>query len=722
VQDRRAIQSGSVGVTRFWFTLFGLYRVLESPFDPKLKTITDSFSGDPDFLRELTGSFAFWTDWCFPLYLKRFGEDGLSDLYPCQSPLIKTASPNGKVSWESIDADWFTWTKSPRRSERLREYLDVIRSATFPKQLGLSFMRDSGILRASFDSPSPFEWDSGPPPFVVKPSIKSKSDLRLGQLSFKEEAAGKLRVFAMVDNITQVVLSPLHDVLFNILSQLPNDGTFDQDASVLRCRSKMEVSKCAYSFDLSAATDRLPVQIQVSILDGMFPEVPGLGNAWRNLLIDRDYVIPSNPYGISEGSLRYSVGQPMGALSSWAMLALTHHLLIQYCFRTLNNRNISKPKGFWYTNYEVLGDDVVIFDHDVATAYLEVMARLGVDINMSKSISSRDGTALEFAKRTIFQGVDVSGLSWRLFSVADQTLSGRLTIMLDYLRRGSPLTRYKVQAILGWSERNLQTLSVGGSRLRSLKNGVNMLLGYFLKELPLEHRLKHLGKPTNKSVVSRDPIGSQLPVTQMIDNLIQVANIAVSQPDQLSSFRPVWSRDLERRLTSSALIDLYHRDSSDDLMNIQVELRDLLERYIRGELIPPLKAFLSYPGVWYSWRDGGVPDPRVRLGFWNDQSWYNQDDDLKILYSQLCEAIRSPFGLGGSSDLRRMDIDFVLEEILQLQTIRDAFLGVVASQKLIEVDSTPLNKLCKKLSYAQKRYDKFPASSSEDAFDMSDFQ
>lgn len=29
----------------------------------------------------------------------------------------------------------------------------------------------------------------------------------------------------------------------------------------------------------------------------------------------------------------YSVGQPMGALSSWAMLALTHHLIVQYAVR-----------------------------------------------------------------------------------------------------------------------------------------------------------------------------------------------------------------------------------------------------------------------------------------------------------------------------------------------------------------------------------------------------
>jgi hypothetical protein len=59
------------------------------------------------------------------------------------------------------------------------------------------------------------------------------------------------------------------------------------------------------------------------------------------LLIDRSYYlayekdekVPNGPDGIS---LRYSVGQPMGALSSFNMLAVTHHFLVQLAYqRTL---------------------------------------------------------------------------------------------------------------------------------------------------------------------------------------------------------------------------------------------------------------------------------------------------------------------------------------------------------------------------------------------------
>jgi len=48
---------------------------------------------------------------------------------------------------------------------------------------------------------------------------------------------------------------------------IPNDGTFDQDASVKRSIDKSKVSGKAYSFDLSSATDRLPISIQYRIID-----------------------------------------------------------------------------------------------------------------------------------------------------------------------------------------------------------------------------------------------------------------------------------------------------------------------------------------------------------------------------------------------------------------------------------------------------------------------
>lgn len=97
----------------------------------------------------------------------------------------------------------------------------------------------------------------------------------------------------------------------------------------------------------------------------------------------------------------------MGALSSWAMLAITHHLIVQFCA-------ISTGKavgGVWFQDYEVLGDDIQIFDRDVAAMYLQVMKGLGVDISLAISVVSMDGKVVEYAKRISLQNHDVSAIS-----------------------------------------------------------------------------------------------------------------------------------------------------------------------------------------------------------------------------------------------------------------------------------------------------------------------
>jgi len=50
----------------------------------------------------------------------------------------------------------------------------------------------------------------------------------LGRLATKDEPAGKIRVFAMVDAWTQWIMRPFHDMVFYILKFIPQDGTFDQ--------------------------------------------------------------------------------------------------------------------------------------------------------------------------------------------------------------------------------------------------------------------------------------------------------------------------------------------------------------------------------------------------------------------------------------------------------------------------------------------------------------
>jgi len=113
----------------------------------------------------------------------------------------------------------------------------------------------------------------------------------LGKLSEKEEAAGKIRVFGITDAITQSVMAPLSDYIFDLLKKLPSDGTFNQDGPLKRLvyltnATKEIVNPTFYSFDLSAATDRLPIQLQTDVLSTMFGD--DFANEWRKILVDRD--------------------------------------------------------------------------------------------------------------------------------------------------------------------------------------------------------------------------------------------------------------------------------------------------------------------------------------------------------------------------------------------------------------------------------------------------
>jgi hypothetical protein len=77
----------------------------------------------------------------------------------------------------------------------------------------------------------------------------------------------------MVDPVTQWVLAPLHRYIFSLLKGIKQDGTFDQDAAVAYLQQMLRSEPVAYSYDLSAATDRLPVELQKHLLNSLVPNM-----------------------------------------------------------------------------------------------------------------------------------------------------------------------------------------------------------------------------------------------------------------------------------------------------------------------------------------------------------------------------------------------------------------------------------------------------------------
>jgi hypothetical protein len=255
-------------------------------------------------------------------------------------------------------------------------------------------------------------------------------------LAIKEEPAGKVRVFAMVDCFTQWALRPIHDFFFKKLALRNNiDGTFNQLAPLKRVPFGM---KPIYSFDLSAATDRLPFKLQVQLLSKLFGD--DISKLIKTILVDRDFSTPDlrqlvdlgisiKPYTKENypSVVRYKVGQPMGAYTSWALLAVTHHLIIQHCAWTSG----IIPRTKLFNDYSVLGDDIVIWNKTVAFHYLKVLKALGVEVGLAKSIISMKSLGLEFAKKTIVKGIDVSPIPLKDASAAQR----RLSILTEFQKR-----------------------------------------------------------------------------------------------------------------------------------------------------------------------------------------------------------------------------------------------------------------------------------------------
>jgi hypothetical protein len=206
-----------------------------------------------------------------------------------------------------------------------------------------------------------------------------------GRLSIIKDPECKMRVIAISDYYTQFTLKPIHKLFMNLLRKLPCDRTFTQDPF-----HKWEGTDPFYSLDLSSATDRFPVHLQQKLLTYLVSTKYDLitsykyAESWSKLLTNRTFSYESKEY-------KYSVGQPMGCYSSWAAFTLAHHLVVQFCAK--------KKNKFPFSNYIILGDDIVIKDSEIAKCYINFMTKLGVDISLHKTHVSND--TYEFAKRWI---------------------------------------------------------------------------------------------------------------------------------------------------------------------------------------------------------------------------------------------------------------------------------------------------------------------------------
>lgn len=287
------------------------------------------------------------------------------------------------------------------------------------------------------------------------------------RLRVKHESGGKARVFATLDNFSQSSLKPIHNFLMNWLNRNPKDGTESHATAANAVKRWTGTNHKIWSFDLTSATDRYPLFLQEIVMQHLFgSEIKSL---WKNIISNREFIKPEG-----NGSVRYSVGQPMGALSSWATFAVTHHIHIMTAAKLANAR----PDTY---DYRIIGDDIAIFRNaGVAKWYIRMMTDLSVPFSTAKSIVPSDCTTnksvAELAKRVFVGGIELSPIPPdSIIELMRSPLGKKALILLgedrDYNSLCSP---YSVQSFLNYEDYGALTIPVG--KTLSLLKGVKVVL------------------------------------------------------------------------------------------------------------------------------------------------------------------------------------------------------------------------------------------------------
>jgi hypothetical protein len=138
----------------------------------------------------------------------------------------------------------------------------------------------------------------------------------------------------------------------------------------------------------------------------------------------------------------------MGELSSWPVMAISHHFLVRWSYAAFGYKQPQKA------SYCVLGDDLTLRSHGVAKIYMHIISCLGMEYSVDKTYIGF-GVA-EFAKSLFCQGEDLTPFPVALLLFRYNTVvSTVLAIMSECKSRNLALT---AQTIVGMYPARMRAL------------------------------------------------------------------------------------------------------------------------------------------------------------------------------------------------------------------------------------------------------------------------
>ena len=196
-----------------------------------------------------------------------------------------------------------------------------------------------------------------------------------GHIGFIQEAGAKARVVAVPSALLQWGFEPLHRWLDRFLQSIPTSAVHDQNNGAFFIERHMKRDETLFCFDLSSATDRFPRSVQTWTL-----RLLGLESYAQSLteVCSETFKVSTSSH---EEQWEYKCGQPMGLYASFPLFSLTHLALVEGICDELG-----KPAS--NDHYQLVGDDVVIADREVAERYRQTLVSLGVEISESKTVQS----------------------------------------------------------------------------------------------------------------------------------------------------------------------------------------------------------------------------------------------------------------------------------------------------------------------------------------------
>jgi len=287
----------------------------------------------------------------------------------------------------------------------------------------------------------------------------SSGDFIVGSIHCIPEPGYKARIIANPKRLIQKALTPLGDWLFEQLRRLPMDSTYDQERGRRRVQEELAACNRVHSVDLTSATDSFPrlhsqellgrlvgepfttfmedlargswvlpyrefghflpppsLKEVFTVYDGRETEYMSPGDIIRDDITEaQKWVGPSDAsfdkryeawteYALEHlqpSTVSWAQGQPLGTYPSFAEFALSHHCVLL---------GLIAKRGIPWESYQLLGDDVCIFDDGLAADYQALMSRFGVEINPSKGLTSNK--LAEFAGHILTSTLDIPSYRW----------------------------------------------------------------------------------------------------------------------------------------------------------------------------------------------------------------------------------------------------------------------------------------------------------------------